>query len=221
MVSSVQFKQAKTPVLRKIFRQGKVFVCGICRSKHSQRKDANNCLNHCWYALQEQYPLIVRTEYGKTYFRCQYCFRDYTSENDGLDCAVECIDKKRQHHIKEQLIQDLPIETRPRKQFQLVKVPQLAPAGISFRKQKEETPPEPEIEENTEVENDQEPEESVEPEKKKRHRSEYKKEWIRAAAKYKCMYCLELHYTRMEVQDCFNSHFDQEGYELEASGDPN
>ncbi|SMF33904.1 hypothetical protein [Pseudobacteriovorax antillogorgiicola] len=209
MSENILIKHFKTPIFRKIFRHGHYFLCGICRTEYHNRVDANNCLNHCWYALKEQYPLIVVRDFvhGRL-FRCQYCFRLYKTEDAGLECARRCTDGREKRHVQEQLASDLPISVKPRRKFRLVKmVPQeetlqAAPAPTPQAPPPPE--PEPEIPEEPAVK---------EPTIIKRHKSEFPKNWIRDGAKYKCKFCNELYYTKVEVEKCFNDHFDAQGYE--------
>ncbi|NRA63708.1 MAG: hypothetical protein HRU19_04450 [Pseudobacteriovorax sp.] len=235
MGSRVITKNARVPVIRKIFRKGDSFTCGICRTNHNSREEANNCLNHCWFQLRHHYPLLIKQRpEGSHYFRCQFCFRNYDTEKEGLDCAHRCIEYHEQRHFFEQLTNDLPIATKPKKQFRLVRI---AP-NITGKKPSNDINPDPEdppvsvegqtpeekndnfdllpneaLEENNDL-----PKEVVD---NRKHIDSYKKHWIRDGAKYKCCYCGELHYTRMDVEPCFKSHFDEEGWELKENGSIN
>lgn len=212
MTENTLIKQTKAPILRKVFKQGKSYICGICRTKHPRRNEANDCLNHCWYALREQYPLILKQDHHQTYYRCQFCFRDYADEQDGLECANRCMDEREHNHIQEQLVNHLPITVKPRQKFRLVKLAMPVQGTNSPTKNNDDSSDEMDIASIADDASEQL--EEAEPEIQKRHRSEFKKEWVRADAKYKCMFCFELYYTKVEVIKCFGDHFDAEGYEI-------
>ena len=119
MSDNVLIKQFKVPVFRKIFRRSHYFVCGVCRTEHHSRADANNCLNHCWYALKQQYPLNCPEE---TFFMgkstvVSFVFEEYKTEDAGLECAKLCMDDREKRHVQEQLSSDLPIELAPKRKF--------------------------------------------------------------------------------------------------------
>lgn len=116
---SSQYKVPPLPIFRKLFRKGNRFICGICRSEYSSRLDGNNCLNFCWFELKRLNPVLV---YHKLHqglsFRCQYCARDYNSEEEAKSCASQCEDKRNHLHIHEQLFNDLPLaDHRPQPIF--------------------------------------------------------------------------------------------------------
>lgn len=216
-------KPAKVPIFRKVFKKGHVYTCGICRSDYPTRAEANTCLNYCWYSLKEQYPLVIKSDiFQSKKYRCQLCFREYKTEDAGLECAAICMDLREKVHVQEQLSNDLEITTKPRRRFKLVRVVpqevQKSPAKDNptldeEMDQTEEALPDsiaPEQEPNVEPEAAPPPEE---PTIIKRHKSEFDGAWVREGAKYKCRYCSELYYTKMEAEECFNGHFDEEGLE--------
>ena len=224
-----QTRQARVPVIRKIFRKGDIFTCGICRSNHNSRVEANHCLNECWFQLRHHYPLIHDKQLGGPLrFKCQFCFRIYDSQNEGLACAQLCMEAHETKHLHEQLTNDLPISTKPRQKFRLIRVNS---AGV---KNEDKPTVEPQVVITAQKAPPQAPSadpaapavadaaEAVPSAAKKpdnrRHISYYEKSWIRDGAKYKCCYCGTLHYTRMEVEPCFNGHFDEAGLEQEVGG---
>ncbi len=224
MTSHVFYKQAKVPVIRKLFRKAGYFICGICRGEHPSREEANNCLNQCWYQLKVQYPLIVKDDQQKgRLFRCQYCFREYRTEDAGLSCAQLCTENHERYHIFEQLTNDLPIDSRPRRKFRLVRlIPAEAPIADPAVTAASE--PDSSIQDVEEPvvdleEPDNEEGHTVDPALVKKHKKEFNDHWFRDGAKYKCRYCQEQFYTKIEVEACFESHFDAEGYELNPAGE--
>lgn len=248
----VQVRRAAIPIFRKIFRKRGRFVCGICRSSYQNRSDANNCLNFCWFELQEHYPLIRRRDAksGVYVFRCQYCARDYKSEFAGLECARLCVEQRNQRHIHEQLINELPLEIKRKHPVRLVHAnkPEMRPLAIRTvfgQKAKNSEPSlqsettaidhsidhaQPESIDNSETETNPEatlkpsPVSSDQPEtegsddkrddKLRRRKDSFPKSFIRKDAKYQCCCCLKKYFTKMEVEQCFEGHFDSEGYEI-------
>ncbi len=55
---------------------------------------------------------------------------------------------------------------------------------------------------------------------KGRHKDSFPKQWSRQDAKYQCRYCNKRFYTKQEVEDCFNGHFNEDGYEKEVGAGP-
>ncbi len=249
----VQVRRAAIPIFRKIFRKRGLFVCGICRSSYDSLSDANNCLNFCWFELQEHYPLIRRRDHktGQYNYRCQYCARDYKSEYAGLECARLCVEQRNQKHIHEQLISELPLEVKRKHPVRLVQLPKQDAGGYVTKSplsrkatdplpnaepsvladdtitqaepdsivpaadaSPEATVATPTAEEVTSNAKDQPADEEKRDDKLRRRKDSFPKSWIRKDAKYQCCCCLKKYFTKMEVEECFEGHFDDEGYEI-------
>ena len=220
----------KIPTIRKIFRTStNVYLCGICRSNYQTMHEANSCLNHCWFEVSEFYPLVPRRNaQHKFVYRCRYCSRDYEREEDGLRCASDCKTRGNRLHEIDQNILNLPITPRAKpKKHRPVNVATSFVPKYQFKHKQEEEAIEPTMNNAEPVQEEQpplqeqqaapEPEKADEPIDRGKHRSEYKKEWVRKDAKYECCYCQQKYFTRNEVISCFNEHFDEDGYEKEKS----
>lgn len=109
------YRTPPRPIFRKLFKQGHLFICGICRSQYSSRVEANNCLNFCWFELKSMSAVVIFRDRNCGFrYRCQYCARDFATNEDASQCAQSCIDKRNQIHIHEQLWNDLPLaDQRP------------------------------------------------------------------------------------------------------------
>ena len=102
----------KMPTIRKVFRQGDSFICGICKTKHDRQNKAYECLSKCWQETMKLYPLVKRqfSKLGPEYYRCRFCCRDYESEAEGLRCVEQCKSQWLRLVKKEQELFDLSDE---------------------------------------------------------------------------------------------------------------
>ena len=217
------------PTIRKVIRVGRsAFICGVCRRQHRNLVLANDCMNQCWLEVQELYPLVFQRRVGSSpHFRCRFCSRDYEKREDGLACASDCKAKKNRLHFLESQMMNLPITIKKRPRIRYAPMSTTVLSRFSFKNQDHKVadvekekgeaeaviPIEPVVEMDAapapvQPKVDPEPEEEA-----RRHRSEYKKEWIRKDAKYQCCHCLDKFFTKKEVTNCFESHFDENGYE--------
>ena|GEM_PF-3153703 len=204
------------PVIRKVISRDGSYVCSICRNEYSSKVDANNCLNHCWMEVQSLYPVVLRKINGRfVVFRCHFCCRDYRDESDALSCARRCQGDRNKLHVREQLLNDLPIEApnhqRPA-HLRLVTF-KAAPNRASAPPKPKESEPRPDAMDELEVPL---PDAEAAPKPRGKHKKEFAKHWIRQNEKYQCYSCKTHFYTKMEAEGCFDGHFDEEGYEKET-----
>jgi len=81
-------------MMRRIIRNGHMFICGICRTKHSSQGHAASCLVTCWKMLLERAPWVVETRgIGKQPYACAYCQRGYATPEQSHTCAQDCVNK--------------------------------------------------------------------------------------------------------------------------------
>jgi hypothetical protein len=205
------------PVIRKVICRDDFFVCSICRSEYKSKVEANNCLNHCWYDVQQLYPVVLRKINGRhVVFRCHFCCRDYKDESEALNCARRCQGERNQLHVHEQLLNDLPIEApshRPSR-IRLVAM-KAAPTRPAKARELEED----HVEQADEglVENVDLTLEADAPSGPRKSKADFPKAWVRMDAKYQCCYCRSLFFTKMETEACFNGHFDEDGFETSGA----
>lgn len=209
---SSQF-QLKLPIIRKIFRQGDHFTCSLCRTKHTSEKDANVCLNQCWFDIHHFDPVVIRRRLRRMVFRCHFCCRDYESDGLARRCAQRCLGEINKLHIQEQLISDLPL---PAPQSTVSRM--LDNYAEYFRRQalaqqEAKSANKSASKDGQIVELKREPAVADEPVKRGKHKDSFDKKAARKSEKYYCAYCRELHYTRMEAENCFEGHFGEDGYE--------
>lgn len=206
------------PVIRKVICRDDTYICSICRSEYKSKVEANNCLNHCWYDVQNLYPVVLRKLNGRhVVFRCHFCCRDYKDEADALSCARRCQGDRNQLHVHEQLLNDLPIEApsyRPSR-LRLVAL-KATPLRTSLPKAQDD------VEETLETQDEdvsevEMPDDAAPPAAPRKTKADFPKQWIRMDAKYQCCYCKKLFFTKMETESCFNGHFDENGVENEPS----
>lgn len=203
------------PVIRKVISRDDHYICSICRSDYRTKVEANNCLNHCWYDVQELYPVVLRKLHGRfVVFRCHFCCRDYKDETDALSCARRCMGERNKQHVHEQLLNDLPIEapTQRPSRIRMVALKAVPTRPVSKPKVEESDIEAVDSDVEVEIPGDQPPAAS------RRTRADFPKQWVRVDAKYQCCYCKKLLYTKMEIEACFNGHFDEEGFEKPDGG---
>lgn len=201
------------PVIRKVISRDDVYICSLCRSEYTSKVEANTCLNHCWYEVQELYPVVLRKLNGRhVVFRCHFCCRDYRDETDALNCARRCQGERNSLHIREQLLNDLPLEA-PTPRPSRIRLVAMKPMAAKIPSKQKESGNETYEEDVSEVEiPDDAP--SAPPRKSK---ADFPKQWIRLNEKYQCCYCKSLYYTKMETEGCFNHHFDEQGFEKKSA----
>lgn len=200
------------PVIRKVICRNGSYICSICRTEYLSKVEANNCLNQCWYDVQEIYPVVERKLGGlKKVYRCHFCCRDYPEESEALSCAKRCQGQRNQLHVREQLLNELPIKPpkhRPRR-LRLVAVPTMSPSDL--------TQPAVDGEDADEFAADLDADIEVPGEAPaappRKTKASFQKPWIRMNAQYQCCYCKNLMFTKAEAETCFNKHFDAEGFE--------
>jgi len=208
------------PVIRKVICRDDAYICSICRSEYKSMVEANNCLNHCWFDVQNLYPVVLRKLHGRNVvFRCHYCCRDYKDESDALSCARRCQGDRNRLHVHEQILNDLPIEAPSHRPSRLRLVTlKTVPLKNSQPKAKDDAAERFESKAQEGLAEVEIPEEAPPPPQAPRKtKADFPKQWIRMDAKYKCCYCKKLFFTKMETESCFNGHFDANGVEREPS----
>lgn len=225
----------RLPTIRKVFRQGNQFICGICRTKHDSEKKCVKCLGQCWLDVLALSPVVQYVFRNKLVFKCRFCCRKYTEEASAQSCADECRGNRDITHKKDMKIYGMPLDQIGKRKFDPQKLlnplrsqsvsrfnfvrggqPQMVVPRIGSKTIEADESIPVEADESTEAEM---PMEEPKKEVPRRHRSEFKKEWFRKDAKYECGFCHELYFTRLEVEQCFGGHFDEEGLEILADGD--
>lgn len=228
--------QWQKPVIRKLICQDDCFTCSLCRSNYDNRHEAMACLHSCWEELGRQHPVHIRRQLGqKPLFRCQYCSRDYMMESEALSCADQCRARINALHTRELRAYQIVPRGRPRrpKRPDMHAVVALAGPPLSPFRSRTAAPPAPanhltaaeeiaSANQESEVEtsspsNSAAPLEGKATPSKGRSKRSFAKAWVRHDAKYKCSYCNALYFTKMETEQCFEGHFDAEGFEINAA----
>ncbi len=78
-------------MLRRVFRQGESYNCGICRRGHESVDEANECLESCWQAVLKRAPWVPVKRIGKLQYACIYCQRGYPKMVEATLCAENCL----------------------------------------------------------------------------------------------------------------------------------
>lgn len=207
------------PVVRKVFRQNGEFICGICRQHHDRRENAFKCLDQCWNEVLQSTPVVGTFRGRNKAFKCRFCCRVYIEEKEAMACAMECIELRKSQHYASMKIAKVPankFHSRAKYHFVSFQKGEIKSDYVSrFNLRRKGTSSAVQVETHIEEENDstEETKDTVAPPKKTK--ADYPKPFIRNHAKYECMYCHELYFTKIEVDKCFNGHFDSDGVEID------
>lgn len=233
-------RSIRQPTVRRVLKLGGHAVCGLCRCRYKDLADAQHCLLSCWDRVLHSYPLIHRVtgykpttgiDSSKSVFRCRFCSRDYYTEQEGLSCARNCLKIAHDNMTRAHNLPPSELPEKTRRTFgsdeQKVKIEYIS--KYNFKRKTPE--PEPEVVEELDVPNimdsgdphsheGYQPKsvEGIEAPKEERNKDFYPKPFLRQNAKYRCAYCLTDFFTKMEVEQCFDSHFDEQGKELDPNG---
>jgi hypothetical protein len=200
-MSTLSYEKLRLPLARRIFRQGGVYVCGLCRSEHRSYGEANSCMNQCWFDVHNFFPVVRRRLSPHSWVhRCLFCCRDYTSEKDAFTCATQCASEKNRDQLREQLLNDLPLPPPRRKTSRLLMLARVRPVA----------PPKKIVDVKAPIEIEKIKTEVIDLGKNKK---EYKLPYIRKGEKYQCPYCRLLYFTKAECEVCFAAHWNEDGYE--------
>ncbi len=227
----------RMPVIRRIIRKAGQFVCGICRQEFATYNDAYQCLDECWHEVQNLSPVVIKKVFGVgMMYRCRYCSRDYNSDSFARGCAAECRKKQGLAHQQDAQAANIPLPEKkrvrlarpqpvrmvaPRREKKVVaekqelqieesllnapSIPETSAAAPAPAALNTDIPP---VVTTTMAGN-----EAKDITAKARSKKEFKDLFYRKGAKYLCRYCNAEFFTKMEVEACFNGHFDANGYE--------
>jgi hypothetical protein len=218
-MSNAAQEKLRLPLIRKVFRQADTYICGLCKTDYKNYGDANSCMNQCWFDIHNFYPVVKRKRAANTWvFRCLFCCRDFTNEIGAYTCAKHCVGDRNRSQLREQLLNELPLPPPARpvsRLMMLARVIPIAPKIEAKGKEKAQlaapvTTPEVGLAKT-------EAKEAF----KGLHKSTFDKPINRKGEKYQCLYCREIHFTKVEAQGCFDHHFKEDGYETVVSIDPN
>ena len=92
--------------VRRVIAQDEVFLCGMCRSNHTDRRQAEDCVERCFAAEQNGSGLGSE---GAQKFRCSYCKRVFPTIQKAKACAGQC---KASASAKRQQEQSLAASSR-------------------------------------------------------------------------------------------------------------
>lgn len=211
-------------VVRRIFRVGQDFVCGICRVKHKHVEKANKCLEKCWRIIQFGTPFIAFKRLGKIEFACVYCMRAYANVSEAKACAEDCVSHLNLTSMPEQPEQDhkpAPKKTTPKpiakptpivdlntqkpRSEESIAVKNVATAApkLVVTKPVELEEIEPETISVSSSKKSTEEDEAEKAEKAARDRTV---RFERQGSKYVCVKCKSKFFTREDVEACYNAH---------------
>ncbi len=235
-------EKLRLPLVRKVFRQGDLYICGLCKANYHDYGSANSCMNQCWFDIHRFYPVVKRKRSVNAWvFRCLFCCRDYVSEMGAYNCSQRCLDVRNKAQLREQLVNDLPLSPPLHPVSRLImltkldtpvplpktkaKAKRISTAPLSLAESKAYS--EPLIASQT-SEIDSAPRLTI-PELKiaevvidrGQHKASYKIQVDSHEEGYQCQYCHKTRTTMREGQECFDRHFNEEGFETVPSMDPN
>jgi hypothetical protein len=212
-------------MMRRVFRQGAKYICGICRQSHPVIEDANTCLEDCWEAVLDGPPWTFVKRMGRIECACIYCQRSYPNAMDAIDCAEDCCAKMsissldgRDLAPKRKKRTFSKPNFKPQVNFPF-KIPGKENALLDARSEAERIAAEEAARANVTVAPSTETDEEKNAKALKLKRSSGKKDdaaggpkkdrtkkFDRVGAKYSCLICQKKYFERAEVEKCFDSH---------------
>jgi hypothetical protein len=204
--------------VRKVLLADDGFVCGVCRSSYQSVAEAQRCLKVCTVEMLSNMSVERARHHGKLMYKCGYCRRHY----DQIEPAEKCLKDCRTNFVGKNSIDEVEgVEKRLRITQHKVYQSQPKPQKIKLippyrlRKMISEADIDAEIaaaetrgEAGGEAGADGAPPAKKEP--VVRRKADLKDKFIRQGAQYQCAYCMQLYYTKVEVQSCFEAHPDEE-----------
>lgn len=215
-------EKLRLPLIRKVFRQADSYICGLCKTDYKDYGAANSCMNQCWFDIHHFFPVVRRKRGASTWtFRCLFCCRDYTNEMAAYTCAKRCIGDKNKAQLQEQLLNEQPLPPPSRPVSRLVMLARVEASAVERPAVKAAVKPQLSMVAKDEAE--AKPIADVKAPEVFRglHKKSFAKQITRKGEKYQCLYCREVHFTKVETQACFDGHFAADGYEKVVSIDPN
>lgn len=227
----------RQPTVRRVLKLAGYAVCGLCRRRFSHLSEAQLCLMSCWESVLHSYPLIHRVtgykpttgiDTSQSVFRCRFCSRDYFKEEAGLACARRCLKLCHDNFTKAHNLPPSQVPEKVRRSFvsdeQKVKVNYVSRFNFKRKEPEAEVIEEPEVP----IVDSGDPHsgggyqlktlDGPDKPKEERNKGFYPKPFLRQNAKYRCAYCLKDYFTKMEVEQCFDGHFDDQGREIDPDG---
>ena len=203
-------------MLRRVFRQGEGYYCGICRQKHDSVDGANHCLDACWKAVLRRAPWSPVRRVGKTEFACIYCQRGYSTANLATTCAEECASRMsiagldgrdlspsrvRRTFARQdfKVAVNFPFSRPGHPVDQRIEAPQATgPGSVDDAKA--------DVTEEDAAAKNQKTAAGKEDDKKEKSIRDRTKKFERKGSKYECVSCRKLYFEKTEVERCFDSH---------------
>ena len=218
-------KQAARPavpagsfMLRRVFRNGDTYNCGICRRAHDSVEEANVCLESCWQAVLTRAPWMPVKRAGKQQYACIYCQRGYSKKMEATLCAESCLPNMtltsldgRDLSVKKVARNFVKPKTKPTVSFAFkiggaggydpkADFDALHAAEISI------------IEATVAVTapvvapESKAPAPAPAPEKGSSDKRDHAKKFSREGSKYVCLTCQKKFFEKVDVEKCFDSH---------------
>jgi hypothetical protein len=211
-------KNTKSFAVRKVLLADDGFVCGICRSSYESAPEAQRCLKVCTVEMMSNMIVERARHHGKLMYKCGCCRRLYEARETAENCLKDCrsgfvgknsIDEVEGVEKRLRIAKTKPYQSQPKPQ----KIKLIPPYRL--RKMVSEADIDAEIaaaeargEGGGAGGADGTPAAKMEP--VLRRKADLKDKFIRQGAQYQCAYCMQLYYTKVEVQSCFEAHPDEE-----------
>jgi hypothetical protein len=206
-------------MLRRVFRQGEGYFCGICRQKHASVEEANHCLEACWKTVLHRAPWSPVKRVGKMEFACIYCQRGYATSELATICAEECASRMSIAGLEGRDLSPTRVKrTFAKQDFKIaVNFPFSrpghpvdhkidVPADTGLASVDEAKADVTKASEEAEAAKKKKKGPSKEDEEKEKVVRDRTKKFERKGSKYECVSCHKLYFEKVEVERCFDSH---------------
>jgi hypothetical protein len=222
------YRGQKVP-LKRVLRSLDGFGCGICRRSYPTMDIAYRCLSNCARNFLDSELIDVVRYGGRLRYRCQICRRNFPNR----DSVEACVDECRTHWLgaaENSAPEGFSLRPRERTKYvaqgKLSDVKLLPPyriknmmadddaeldAALLARAALEAAESAAAASEALGAGADNEADaSSKEAPKHIRRKSDLKEKFLRKDAQYMCTFCLQRHYTKIDVIACFDGHPDEE-----------
>ncbi|SMF47332.1 hypothetical protein [Pseudobacteriovorax antillogorgiicola] len=94
----------KKKVTRRVIKQGRNYICGLCGRVHKFPQTAEDCVERCFQKSISQDGVAEKTVKSKKKYRCSFCKRVYPSLTEAKDCVEKCKQKAKKKREREKAI---------------------------------------------------------------------------------------------------------------------
>jgi hypothetical protein len=219
--------RAQQVPLKRVLRSLDGFGCGICRRSYPSMDVAYRCLSNCARNFLESELIDVIRFGGRLRYRCQICRRNFSKKDAVEACVEECRaqwlgaaensapegfflkPRERTKYVSQGNMSDMKL-LPPYRVKNLVSADDVDLDATLLANAAQEAAENAAAASSSSGAEDGADESSNEAPKHIRRKADLKEKFLRKDAQYMCTFCLQRHYTKIDVLACFDGHPDEE-----------